>query len=362
VPSSAPPSTGGDSEPAAKTRLIAAKQPDARRYGLPAVAECPYLTPMPAVPGLRSPYARVARLVYFGRMLDKIRLHSTGALPADYIANLGDAKPTVFDGRICRFLRITFADLTARTLVGGTDAELLAWAENHAGLPPRTDEECEIWNAFITKRGWRDLATPLVRQRAAESGLAERPIETMFDYIDFDEGRDPVATRAWELKPAVLLVMGVSGSGKSTTGRALADALGWAFADADDLHPRANVAKMSAGHPLTDSDRAPWLDSVRDRIAAALAADAPCVVACSALKQAYRDHLFVNRQRMRLVYLRGPRALLAARLAARAGHFMPPGLLDSQLAGLEEPADALVADIAAPPADIVASLRAGLGL
>jgi gluconokinase len=317
---------------------------------------------MSAVSGLRSPYARVGRLVYFGRMLDKIRLHSAGALPADYLANLGDAKPTVFDGRICRFLRVSFSDLTAHSLAGGSDTELLAWAENHAGLPPRTDEECEIWNAFITKRGWRDLATPLVRQRASESGLADHPIETMFDYIDFDEGRDPVTTRAWELKPSVLLLMGVSGSGKSTIGRALADALGWAFADADDLHPPANIAKMSAGHPLTDSDRSPWLDSVRDRISASLAAEAPCVVACSALKQAYRDHLFVNRQRMRLVYLRGPRELLAARLAARAGHFMPPGLLDSQLASLEAPADALVADIAPPPAALVASLRAGLGL
>lgn len=317
---------------------------------------------MPAVPGLRSPYARVGRLVYFGRMLDKIRLHAAGALPADYIANLGDAKPTVFDGRICRFLRISFADLTARTLAGGTDAEILAWAETHAGLPPRTDEECEIWCAFLTKRGWRDLATPLVRQRAAESGLADRPIETMFDYIDFDEGRDPVATRAWELKPTVLLVMGVAGCGKSTVGRALADALGWAFADADDFHPPANRAKMSAGIPLADADRAPWLDALRAHIAAALAADAPLVLACSALKQTYRDHLFVNRQRMRLVYLRGSRDLLAARLAARSGHFMPAALLDSQLADLEEPADALVAEISPPAPELVAKIRAGLGL
>jgi gluconokinase len=295
-------------------------------------------------------------------MLDKIRLHAAGTLPADYLANLGDSKPTVFDGRICRFLRITFADLTARTLAGGTDAEILAWAESHAGLPPRTDEECEIWNAFITKRGWRDLATPLVRQRAAESGLADRPIETMFDYIDFDEGRDPVATRAWELKPTIIVVMGVSGSGKSTTGRALATALGWSFTDADELHPPANLAKMSAGTPLTDEDRAPWLDAVRARITAALATDAPSVVACSALRQAYRDHLFVNRQRMRLVYLRGTRELFASRLAARSSHFMPAALLDSQLATLEEPADALVADPTSPPEALVSTIRAGLGL
>ncbi len=317
---------------------------------------------MPAVPGLRSPYVRVGRLVYFGRMLDKIRLQAAGRLPADYVANLGDSKPTVFDGRICRFLRINFADLTARTLAGGSDADILIWAEMHAGLPPRTDEECEIWNAFITKRGWRDLATPLVRQRAAESGLADRPIETMFDYIDFDEGRDPVTTRAWELKPTVLLVMGVSGSGKSTVGRALAAALSWDFIDADDFHPPANLAKMSAGEPLTDADRAPWLDAIRERIASTLAADAPAVVACSALKQSYRDHLFVNRQRMRLVYLRGTRDQLATRLASRSGHFMPASLLDTQLTALEEPADALVASITPTAAELVAMLRTDLGL
>jgi gluconokinase len=184
----------------------------------------------------------------------------------------------------------------------------------------------------------------------------------MFDYIDFDEGRDPVAARAWEQKPTVIVVMGVSGSGKTTTGRALAAALDWSFADADDLHPPANLAKMAAGTPLTDADRAPWLDAVRERIATALATDAPAIIACSALKQAYRDHLFVNRQRMRLIYLRGSRELLAARLAARAGHFMPAALLDSQLAALEEPADALIADPAAPPATLVPTLRAGLGL
>jgi gluconokinase len=317
---------------------------------------------MPAVPGLRSPYARVGRLVYFGRMLDKIRLHAAGALPADYLANLGDSKPTVFDGRICRFLRVSFAELTTRTLAGGNDADILAWAETRSGQPIRTDEECEIWNAFIAKRGWRDLASPLLRQRVSESGLTDRPIETMFDYIDFDEGRDPVATRAWEVKPTVIIIMGVAGSGKTTIGRALAASLGWSYADADDFHPQANLAKMSAGTSLDDSDRAPWLEALRLRITDALASDSTLILACSALKQSYRDLLFVNRQRMRLVYLRGTRAQLADRLATRAGHFMPASLLDSQLADLEEPADAIVTTITPPPAEIVATLRAGLGL
>jgi gluconokinase len=131
--------------------------------------------------------------------------------------------------------------------------------------------------------------------------------------------------------------MGVSGSGKSTVGTALAQRLGWAFVDGDHLHPAANVERMAAGTPLTDADRAPWLDAVADVITQHLAAREPVVVACSALKRAYRDRL----QRagdVRLAYLAGTREVLAARLSARHGHFMPPSLLDSQLRDLEPPA------------------------
>ncbi len=317
---------------------------------------------MPAIPGLRSPYARVGRLVYFGRMLDKIRLHAAGALPPDYVANLGDAKPTVFDGRICRFLRIAYAELQARVLArpGDSDADHLAWAEQRGGR--RSDEECEIFCAFLSKRGWRDQGRPLLEQRIAESGLQSRPIETMFDYLDFDEGRDPVATRAWEVKPLVVVVMGVSGAGKSAHGRALATALGWDFADADDFHPPGNIARMAAGQPLDDIARAPWLAALRTRIEQALAAGRPLVLACSALKQAYRDTLWADRPRMRLVYLEGSRDLLVARLAARAGHFMPPTLLDSQLATLEAPSDAVRIDISATIGDQVAAVRSALGV
>ncbi|MBM3854825.1 MAG: DUF5069 domain-containing protein, partial [Verrucomicrobia bacterium] len=99
---------------------------------------------MARVPDLRSPYAKVGRLVFFGRMLDKIRLHAAGRLPADYTANLGDAKPGFFDGRCCRFLGVAYAAVRERTLSGGTDDEVLAWCQAHGG--PRTDEECEIWN------------------------------------------------------------------------------------------------------------------------------------------------------------------------------------------------------------------------
>jgi gluconokinase len=148
---------------------------------------------MPSVPGLRSPYVKVGRLVYFGRMLDKIRLHARGALPvADYAANLGKG----FDGRCCNFLRVDYAELTTRTLAGDlSDEALLAWGHERGG--PRTDEECEVWNGFMMKRGWRDAGAEVLAKRIAESALEGKPVLTMFDYLDFDEGRDPVAVRAW---------------------------------------------------------------------------------------------------------------------------------------------------------------------
>lgn len=151
---------------------------------------------MPHVPGLRSCYAKVGRLVYFGRMLDKIRLHAAGQLPAEYQKNLGDDQVNVFDGRCCRFLGIRYADLRTRTLAGGTDDEILAWAHEHGKT--RTDEECHIWNRFLVKLGWRDERSHVLPQRILDSGLTGKPIETVVDHIEFDEGRDPVAARAWE--------------------------------------------------------------------------------------------------------------------------------------------------------------------
>lgn len=151
---------------------------------------------MPHVPGLRSCYAKVGRLVYFGRMLDKIRLHAAGQLPEEYQKNLGDDQMNVLDGRCCRFLGIRYADLRVRTLAGGTDEEILAWA--HSQGTPRTDEECHIWNRFLLKLGWRDERSHVLPQRILDSGLSGKPIETVIDHIEFDEGRDPVAARAWE--------------------------------------------------------------------------------------------------------------------------------------------------------------------
>lgn len=151
---------------------------------------------MPHVPGLRSCYSKVGRLVYFGRMLDKIRLHAAGKLPADYQANLGDGQFYVLDGRCCRFLGVPYAELKARTLQGGSDEDILAWA--HARGTARTDEECHMFNRFILKLGWRDERSAVLPQRIRDSGLAGKPIETVIDHIEYDEGRDPVADRAWE--------------------------------------------------------------------------------------------------------------------------------------------------------------------
>ncbi len=151
---------------------------------------------MPTIPGLRSPYDQVGRLVYFGRMLDKIRLHAAGRLPAEYVANLGEPRPVVFDARCCRFLGVPYEDLKARVLAGGTDAEILAWAGTQGVA--RTDDECNIWSRFMMKLGWRDDRTVVLRERMAEAGLAAQPLETFFDFIELDEGRDPLGERRWE--------------------------------------------------------------------------------------------------------------------------------------------------------------------
>jgi gluconokinase len=146
---------------------------------------------MSSIPGLRSLYAKVGRLVYFGRMLDKIRLNAAGRLPADYVPNLARG----FDSRCCDFLHVKHPELTARVLQGGSDDEILAWCHEQGGQ--RTSEECEIWNSFMMKRGWRDGGSETLQTRIKESKLEGKPIETFFDLIEFDEGRDPVTTKAW---------------------------------------------------------------------------------------------------------------------------------------------------------------------
>jgi gluconokinase len=137
--------------------------------------------------------------------------------------------------------------------------------------------------------------------------------------------------------PCALVVMGVSGSGKSTIADKLAERLGWHYEDGDKFHPASNVAKMRAGHPLTDEDRWPWLQAIADEIDRVCTAGERAVIACSALKRAYRDLLVHGRMDVRIVFLKGSQQLIAGRLAGRKGHFMPAGLLDSQFKTLEPP-------------------------
>ena len=163
----------------------------------------------------------------------------------------------------------------------------------------------------------------------------------------------------------ILVVMGVSGSGKTTVAKGLAAALGWRFREGDGLHPPANVAKMAAGTPLTDEDRAPWLAAIAQVIDGWRADGVSGIVTCSALKRAYRGVLVGDRADVRLVHLAGDKALIAARMAARKGHFMPPALLDSQFATLEAPGPEetpLVVDIGPAPEVIVAAVLARISI
>ncbi len=160
----------------------------------------------------------------------------------------------------------------------------------------------------------------------------------------------------------VIVLMGVSGSGKTTVGRMLAKRLGWPFHDTDGLHPQSNRTKMSRGIPLNDDDRSPWLEAVRELIARYVDQGRNAVVACSALKRVYRTQIGAGLTDVKLVCLKGDLDLIARRLADRHGHFFDPHLLASQFDTLEEPADAIVEDVARPPEAIVESIIARVEL
>jgi gluconokinase len=159
----------------------------------------------------------------------------------------------------------------------------------------------------------------------------------------------------------IIVPMGVAGAGKTTVGRLLAEELGWDFQDADDYHSAANVEKMRSGIPLDDADRAPWLEALRTLILDWIAAGKNGVLACSALKRAYRARLQVTPE-VRFVYLKVTNAQLRQRLRARHGHYMTEQMLASQLVALEEPENALTIDADGPPETIVSKIRAALGL
>jgi gluconokinase len=159
----------------------------------------------------------------------------------------------------------------------------------------------------------------------------------------------------------VIVLIGVAGSGKTTVGKLLAARLRWPFADADDFHPAANIEKMRSGLPLTDTDRQPWLDRLRSLVESWITPGSNGVLACSALKQAYRDRLQVGNA-VRFVHLKMDKELLRQRLQQRPGHYMKAVMLESQLAALEEPTEGLPVDGSKRPDEIVEVIVAGLGL
>lgn len=160
----------------------------------------------------------------------------------------------------------------------------------------------------------------------------------------------------------IVVLMGVSGSGKSTVGRQLAEKLNWTLLDADDFHPPANIEKMSRGVPLDDGDRWPWLDRLNEMVKAAESRGENALLACSALKARYRERLARSCRNVNWVYLKGDFDLIESRLKARKGHYMKAGLLQSQFAALEEPEGALVVDIGPEPERIAAGLIKALNL
>ncbi len=159
----------------------------------------------------------------------------------------------------------------------------------------------------------------------------------------------------------VVVLIGVSGAGKTTVGKLLSRQVGWEFADADDYHSAANIQKMTNGIPLTDAERAPWLETLRGLIGRWIAEGKSAVLACSALKREYREILRTGPE-VKFVYLKGSPELLHERMHSRVGHFMTEKMLESQLATLEEPDDAVVVDVDRSPEEIVAQIRASLAI
>jgi len=157
----------------------------------------------------------------------------------------------------------------------------------------------------------------------------------------------------------IIVLMGVTGSGKTTVGRLLAENLGWSYFDADDFHSELNIGKMKSGIPLHDADRIPWLESLRELVGDCLLRSENAVLACSALRESYREYLLLD-ERVKLVYLEGDYQIIRDRLAQRRGHYMDPALLDSQFATLEEPSECLRIYVSSEPRAIIGTIRNSL--
>jgi gluconokinase len=164
------------------------------------------------------------------------------------------------------------------------------------------------------------------------------------------------------MKPRFFIVMGVSGSGKTSVGKALAGHLGWDFYDADNFHPPENVSKMASGVPLSDSDRVPWLASLHELISSSLTQNRPGVLACSALKERYRQQLLEGNDGVQIIYLKGSYELIWSRMSARTDHYMKPHMLQSQFETLQEPTNALTIDISMSVDDIVQEIISKMSL
>lgn len=156
--------------------------------------------------------------------------------------------------------------------------------------------------------------------------------------------------------PTIIVLMGVTGAGKTTIGELLSSKLQWRFFDADDFHPPANIAKMAAGIPLEDEDRWPWLENLRNEMRREINAGQSAIFACSALKKSYRDFLTADEEGIKLVYLKGDPSLIFQRISTRTDHFMKEAMLASQLAILEEPTNRLTINVSAPPESIATSI------
>ena len=291
------------------------------------------------------------------------------------VANASRRLAIVVDGAKLVDRLGTHAPVPVEVVAFGLEVTRAALEVFAAEVRPRLSPAGEL---FVTDGGNRILDCHFAGPIADPARLEDR-IRRIVGVVEsglFISRADPVfvadgqgvhrldSARAHRGRPPILVVMGVSGAGKSTVAQELAARLGWAFEEGDALHPEANVAKMHAGSPLTDADRQPWLESVAAWIDAQRAKKKPGIITCSALKRSYRRIVIGDRPEVRLVYLRGSLDVMAEHLARRSGHFMPASLLQSQIDTLEEPGadeDPVIVDVGRPAGQVADEIIRLLG-